>query len=234
MKCIRWSGVAVWHEHASGGAAHVVFLVFCLTTNIIVCDAAAAVRVRDAATGVTFLASYIHSVILHVVFVFLVYASSQSLGSPRAVYDKLMATASAARDCSIPLAHPDQACGPVHGNFKDSLFGITMEMQGYWMSAIAARPSSAHKRYLLGGLLFFALLFSLATSLGLGALALRLPLTTAEAAKGLVPAATATVLMGESGAVLLLIMLFMTVTSAGSAELVAVSSLFTYDDVYRT
>ena len=39
--------------------------------------------------------------------------------------------------------------------------------------------------------------------------------------------------MGEVGAVLVLTMLFMAVTSAGSAELIAVSSLVTYD-VYRT
>lgn len=101
------------------------------------------------------------------------------------------------------------------------------------MSAIAARPSSTHKGYLLGGLVWFAVPFSLATSLGLGALALDLPLTAAEAAKGLVPPATATALMGKSGSVLLLTMLFMAVTSAGSAELVAVSSLCTYD-IYRT
>lgn len=107
------------------------------------------------------------------------------------------------------------------------------DAQGYWMSAIAARPSSTHKGYLLGGLVWFAVPFSLATSLGLGALALDLPITAAEAAKGLVPAATATALMGKSGSVLLLIMLFMAVTSAGSAELVAVSSLCTYD-IYRT
>ena len=39
--------------------------------------------------------------------------------------------------------------------------------------------------------------------------------------------------MGEVGAVMVLTMLFMAVTSAGSAELIAVSSLITYD-VYRT
>jgi urea-proton symporter len=105
-------------------------------------------------------------------------------------------------------------------------------MQGYWMSAIAARPSSTHKGYLVGGLVWFAVPFSLATSLGLGALALDLPITVEEAAKGLVPPATATALMGKSGSVLLLTMLFMAVTSAGSAELVAVSSLCTYD-IYR-
>ena len=94
-------------------------------------------------------------------------------------------------------------------------------------------PSSTHKGYLLGGLVWFAVPFSLATSRGLGTLALDLPITAAKAAKGLVPPATATALMGKSGSVLLLTMLFMAVTSAGSAELVAVSSLCTYD-IYRT
>jgi Na+/proline symporter len=77
------------------------------------------------------------------------------------------------------------------------------------MSAIAARPSSTHKGYLLGGLVWFAVPFSLATSLGLGALALDLPITATEAGRGLVPPATATALMGSGGAVLLLTMLFM-------------------------
>uniref|UniRef100_A0A0E0F100 Urea-proton symporter DUR3 n=1 Tax=Oryza meridionalis TaxID=40149 RepID=A0A0E0F100_9ORYZ len=264
-----------------GTAAHLVFLTFCLLTNVIVTAMLllGGSAVVNALTGVnvyaasfliplgvvvytlagglkaTFLASYIHSVVVHavlVVFVFLVYTSSSKLGSPRVVYDRLMAVASAARDCSADLSRNGQACGPVAGNFKGSYltmlssgglvfgiinivgnFGTVFVDNGYWMSAIAARPSSTHKGYLLGGLVWFAVPFSLATSLGLGALALDLPLTAAEAAKGLVPPATATALMGKSGSVLLLTMLFMAVTSAGSAELVAVSSLCTYD-IYRT
>lgn len=86
---------------------------------------------------------------------------------------------------------------------------IYFVVQGYWQSAIAARPSSTHKGYLLGGLVWFAVPFSLATSLGLGALALGLPITAEEANSGLVPPATATALMGKSGAILLLSMLFM-------------------------
>lgn len=77
------------------------------------------------------------------------------------------------------------------------------------MSAIAARPSSTHKGYLLGGLVWFAVPFSLGTSLGLGAIALDLPLTATEAGAGLVPPATAVALLGKTGAVLLLTMLFM-------------------------
>lgn len=73
----------------------------------------------------------------------------------------------------------------------------------------------------------------MATALGIGALALDLPITADEANQGLVPAATAIALMGKGGSVLLLTMLFMAVTSSGSAELIAVSSLCTYD-IYRT
>ena len=61
---------------------------------------------------------------------------------------------------------------------------------------------------------------------------MQLPLTSAEAGAGLVPPATALFVLGKGGATLILIMLFMAVTSTGSAELIAVSSLISYD-VYR-
>ncbi|GMN54672.1 hypothetical protein TIFTF001_023806 [Ficus carica] len=264
-----------------GTAAHVVFLVFCFMTNIIVTAMLllGGSAVVNALTGVniyaasfliplgvivytlagglkaTFLASYIHSVIVHVVlviFVYLVYVASNELGSPSTIYNRLLEVASKSRSCQEPFSHHGQACGPVSGNYKGSYltmlssgglvfgiinivgnFGTVFVDNGYWVSAIAARPSSTHKGYLLGGLVWFAVPFSLATSLGLGALALNLPITASEAGHGLVPPATAIALMGKGGAVLLLTMLFMAVTSAGSSELIAVSSLCTYD-VYRT
>nr|ATG71187.1 ATDUR3 [Juniperus flaccida] len=264
-----------------GFAAHIVFLTFCFLTNIIVTAMLllGGSAVVNALTGVniyaasfliplgvvvytiagglkaTFLASYIHSVIVHIVlviFVYLVYTSSTELGSPRIVYEKILMVASKTRNCTEPLSHDGQACGPVSGNHGGSYltmlssgglvfgiinvvgnFGTVFVDNGYWVSAIAARPSSTHKGYLLGGLVWFAVPFSLATSLGLGALALDLPLTASEASRGLVPPATAIALMGKGGAVLLLTMLFMAVTSAGSSELIAVSSLCTYD-IYRT
>ncbi|EER96500.1 hypothetical protein BDA96_02G164400 [Sorghum bicolor] len=101
-----------------GRAAHAVFLVFCLMTNVIVtamlllggsavANALKGINVYAASflipLGVvvytlagglkaTFLTSYIHSVVVHVVlvvFVFLVYTSSHRLGSPRMVHDHL-------------------------------------------------------------------------------------------------------------------------------------------------
>lgn len=264
-----------------GTAAHMVFLTFCFMTNIIVTAMLffGGSAVVNALTGVniyaasfliplgvivytlagglkaTFLASYIHSVIVHlvlVIFVYLVYVSSSELGSPTVVYNRLLQAASKTRSCQDPISHIGQACGPVSGNYKGSFvtmlssgglvfgiinivgnFGTVFVDNGYWVSAIAARPSSTHKGYLLGGLVWFAVPFSLATSLGLGALALDLPITASEASHGLVPPATAIALMGKGGSVLLLTMLFMAVTSAGSSELIAVSSLCTYD-IYRT
>jgi SSS family transporter len=264
-----------------GTAAHLVFLCFCFMTNIIVTAMLllGGSAVVNALTGVniyaasfliplgvivytlagglkaTFLASYIHSVIVHVVlviFVYLVYTSSSELGSPSVVYRRLLQVSSKSRICQEPFNHIGQSCGPVSGNYKGSYltmlssgglvfgiinivgnFGTVFVDNGYWVSAIAARPSSTHKGYLLGGLVWFAVPFSLATSLGLGALALDLPLSASEASRGLVPAATAIALMGKAGSILLLTMLFMAVTSAGSSELIAVSSLCTYD-IYRT
>ncbi|XP_050264617.1 urea-proton symporter DUR3-like isoform X2 [Quercus robur] len=264
-----------------GTAAHIVFLAFCFLTNIIVTAMLllGGSAVVNALTGVniyaasfliplgvivytlagglkaTFLASYIHSVIVHVVlvvFVYLVYTGSGELGSPSEIYNRLVEVASKSRICEQPVSHYGQSCGPVTGNYKGSYvtmlssgglvfgiiniignFGTVFVDNGYWVSAIAARPSSTHKGYLLGGLVWFAVPFSLATSLGLGALALDLPITESEASHGLVPPATAIALMGKGGSVLLLTMLFMAVTSAGSSELIAVSSLCTYD-IYRT
>ncbi|XP_043688236.1 urea-proton symporter DUR3-like [Telopea speciosissima] len=264
-----------------GTKAHIVFLCFCFMTNILVTAMLllGGSAVVNALTGVniyvasflipigvivytlagglkaTFLASYIHSVLVHVIlviFVYLVYTASSKLGSPKVVYNHLLEVASKSRICQEPISHTGQACGPIGGNYNGSYltmlssgglvfgiiniignFGTVFVDNGYWMSAIAARPSSTHKGYLLGGLVWFAVPFSLATSLGLGAVALDLPLTQIEAGRGLVPPAIAIALMGQTGSILLLTMLFMAVTSAGSAELIAVSSLCTYD-IYRT
>lgn len=200
------------------------------------------VIVYTAAGGLkaTFMASYIHTSIIYValvIFIFTIYVTSDDLGSPSKVYENLR---------RVELFHPVE--NNRDGSYLTMLsldgfifgiinivgnFGTVFVDQSYWQSAIAAKPSSTYKGYLLGGLVWFAVPFSLATSLGLGCIALDLPVTTDEADAGLVPPAVASHLMGKGGAVLILIMLFMAVTSTGSAELIAVSSLVSYD-VLRT
>merc|ERR1719498_1912636 len=119
------------------------------------------------------------------------------------------------------------SCGPVKDNQEGSYltmlslgglkfgiinivgnFGTVFVDQSYWQSAIAARPASAHKGYILGGLVWFTIPFALATSLGLAAVALQLPITSSEAGAGLVPPAVATHLFGSGGSIMI-IMLFM-------------------------
>lgn len=194
-------------------------------------------------------------------FIFLVYTGDGDLGSSDAVYEALAKVAHKDRICdatvtekdgwSITKAMDGQSCGPVAKNRDGSYltmlsegglifgiinivgnFGTVFVDQSYWQSAIAAKPSSSHKGYLLGGLVWFAIPFSLATALGLAAVAMDLPITGAEAGSGLVPPATAVHFMGKGGGALITIMLFMAITSTGSAEQIAVSSLFAYD-VYR-
>lgn len=205
----------------------------------------------------TFVSAYIHTAFIYVIlciFCFEVYRNNKDLGSADAVYDRLAQVITFSKqDCKAIGYDPvKQPCGKVSGNHEGSYltmlstdglmfgiiniignFGTVFVDQSYWHAAIAAKPASTVKGYMLGGLCWFAIPFSLATALGLAAIAFQLPVSFAEAGNGLVPAATATHLFGPAGGILITIMVFMAVTAAGSAELIAVASLFTYD-IYRT
>merc|ERR1719482_512846 len=111
-------------------------------------------------------------------------------------------------------------------------FATVFVDQSYWQSAIAASPASAHKGYLLGGIVWFTIPFALATSLGLAGNALNVALFPGDSGSGLVPPASASVMMGKGGGIFMIIMLFMAITSTGSAECIAVPSLVAYD-IYR-
>ncbi|KAK2463981.1 hypothetical protein APHAL10511_004032 [Amanita phalloides] len=193
----------------------------------------------------TLLCDYTHTTVLFaiiLVFVFTVYATSPKIGSPFTMHR---------------LLQEQSALNPVPGNAKGSYltmrskngiifgainivgnFATVFQDQAYWQRAIASRPATTVKAYLLGGIAWFAIPFTFATTLGLAAVALRgdpamKPLTAADVSAGLPAAAAASALLGKSGAAAILILLFLAVTSACSAELIAVSSLLTYD-VYIT
>jgi urea-proton symporter len=210
----------------------------------------------------TFLACYLHTMIIFAVVIIMVFLVYIKVYSSDQIYTYLDQTVSyTLEECQFIFSDPatnvtffepgKYACGPVKGNYGGSYltmlsadglmfgiinivgnFGTVFVDQSYWQSAIAARPQAAARGYLLGGLCWFAIPFSLATSLGLTSTALMLPLTKVEAGNGLVPPAVATEMMGATGSVLILIMLFMAIVSTGSAESIAVSSLIAYD-IYR-
>ncbi|KAF9479193.1 urea transporter [Pholiota conissans] len=193
----------------------------------------------------TLLCDYTHTSVLFAIiltFVFTVYATSDKIGSPKRMHELLSAASAAA---PVP--------GNAHGSYvtirsKNGLifgviniignFATVFQDQAYWQRAIASRPASTVKAYLLGGLAWFAIPFTFATTLGLAAVALRgdpdmKVLSPADVSAGLPAAAAAAALLGKGGAAALLVLLFLAVTSACSAELIAVSSLLTYD-IYKT
>ncbi|KAI5300289.1 hypothetical protein KEM55_008347 [Ascosphaera atra] len=186
----------------------------------------------------TLLTDYAHTIILIVlvfVFAFTAYANGEKLGSPGKVYDLLVEAAS---------RHP------VDGNAEGSYltmrsregaiffvinlvgnFGTVFLDCGYWNKAIAAHPVSAFPGYVLGGLCWFAIPWLCSTTLGLVALALEGPerMAQADVTAGLALPFAAVKMLGSGGAAATLLLIFMAVTSAFSAELIAISSLFTYD-----
>ena len=197
----------------------------------------------------TFVADYMHTVIIFIViltFVATVFFLSPITGGIEGMYNKLVEAAALnpVLEPTFVEGEPGNAMGAyltmasagglifgvinIVGNF-----GTVFVDQAYWQRAIAAQPSSTVKGFLLGGMCWFAIPFTLATTMGLTAVALDVELTPEQVQLGLTVPAAASVLMGEIGAIMVLVMLFMAVTSAGSAELIAVSSLLTYD-IYRT
>ena len=97
-------------------------------------------------------------------------------------------------------------------------FGTVFVDQSYWQGAVACKPSATWKGYMLGGMAWFAIPFSMATTLGLAARALDLPLTMSEAGSGLVPPAVALHVMGQGGAFLIVLQLFLAVISTANSE----------------
>ncbi|KAK8131911.1 urea active transporter [Apiospora kogelbergensis] len=197
----------------------------------------------------TILTDWVHTfilIIIIIIFSLTAYASGDALGSPSAVYDLLVKAA---------------AAHPVEGNAEGSYltmqskegaiffvinivgnFGTVFLDNGYYNKAIAASPVHALPGYILGGLSWFAIPWLTATTLGLSALALedtpRFPtyperMSEADISAGLVLPYAAVALLGRGGAIATLLIVFMAVTSATSSELIAVSSIFTYD-FYRT
>ncbi|KAL1938110.1 hypothetical protein VTO73DRAFT_11939 [Trametes versicolor] len=197
----------------------------------------------------TFICDYAHTMILFIIiYIFFanVYGASNETGSIGAMYDLLV---QAGKDSPV-MGNQDGSYVTMKSN-QGLVFGAATILsgfsgvfcdQGYWQRAIASAPRSTTKAYMLGGLSWFAVPWGFASCLGLAARALvnnpkfptyPNPLSASQTSAGLAAPAAAAVVMGRGGAIAILLVVFMAVTSAVSAELIAVSSLFSYD-LYRT
>jgi len=184
--------------------------------------------------------------IILLMFAFTAYATNENLGSPSKVFDLLV---------EASKKHPVE--GNAGGSYltmrsKEGAiffvinivgnFGTVFCDNGYYNKAIAASPVDALPGYIMGGLSWFAIPWLAATTMGLSALALEsnpvFPtypnrIAPADVTAGLVLPTAAVAMLGKGGAAAVLLLVFMAVTSAMSAELIAVSSIFTYD-LYQT
>jgi SSS family transporter len=194
----------------------------------------------------TFISDWIHTVVIYLVVLimcFKVFCTSDIIGSPGKFWEMLMES-----EAKFP-----STTGTNFLNFRNKdMFMITWAVligglssvfgdPSYGQKAIAASPSAVLSGYVLGGLCWLTIPWALGTCGGLAARALLVypgfvtypnPLSASEADAGLPVIYAYATIMGKSGAAASVLTLFMSVTSAMSAELIAFSSVATFD-VYR-
>ncbi|KAG2056983.1 Na+/solute symporter [Suillus hirtellus] len=192
----------------------------------------------------TFLCDYSHTLILMILifyFFFWTYTKADLIGGFEGMYN-LLQQASIER----PVAgNQDGSYLTLKSNYGLTFmiiqitggFGTVMLDQGYWQRAIASEAKTAVQAYLMGGIAWFAVPLTFSSIMGLAAVALaKSPsfpypggLTAAEINAGLAAPAGVVTLLGSGGAAAMLILLFMAVTSAASSEMIATSSILTFD-----
>ncbi|RUS77237.1 hypothetical protein EGW08_014990 [Elysia chlorotica] len=192
--------------------------------------------------GATFYVSYCNTAIIYIVMIILIFkvyedgeGDSNPLGNIERVFDYV--------SCSKgPEGNKDMSYLTIV-SFEGLMFGLINIVgnfgtvfvdQSYWQSAVAAKPKQGVLGLLLGGLAWFAIPFSFSTTMGLAYVALSAKqgeglLTADDVDAGLVPPVVAYHLLGKSGAILIMVMVLMAVTSTGSSEIMAVTSIIIYD-----
>ncbi|KAK6832311.1 hypothetical protein RU639_003906 [Aspergillus parasiticus] len=122
-----------------------------------------------------------------------------------------------------------------------SNFGLVIMDTSYFIKAFSAAPSSVVPGYTIGGIAYFAIPWALGTIMSSVAIGLEnhpsFPtyprrMTTSEVSGGLVLPYAAMTIAGKGGAAAILLITFMAVTSTLSAQVIAVSSILSFD-VYR-
>ncbi|KAJ0159797.1 putative urea active transporter 1 [Colletotrichum tanaceti] len=207
----------------------------------------------------TFITDYINGLVILVIifiFAFTVYSTNELLGSPGKVWE-ILTDLAAERPLSgnsggSYLTMRSQGGAEFFIINLCGNFGTVFLDNGYYNKAIAASPIDALPGYVMGGISWFAVPWLTATTMGLAGLALEKydvwptypdRLSPADVDAGLVLPTAAVALLGKGGAVATLILAvadttyspnkFMAIMSTYSSELIAISSICTYD-IYKT
>ena len=120
-------------------------------------------------------------------------------------------------------------------------FGLVIMDTGFFVKAFSATPQAVVPGYVVGGIAYFAIPWCLGTLMSSIALGLEdnpvFPtyprrMSATEVSNGLVLPYAAIAIAGKGGAAAILIITFMAVTSTLSAQVIAVSSIISFD-IYR-
>ncbi|GAA6012175.1 hypothetical protein JCM11491_001774 [Sporobolomyces phaffii] len=197
----------------------------------------------------TLLTDYIHTVVIFVIvliFYFKTYATSDLIGSPSKMYDLLIEAQ--ARNHDAATHENSYLTIRSLGALKFAILslleysGVVALDNSFFAKGVAAAPEDAVPGYILGGLAWIASPFTLATTMGLVAVALEntsvfptFPrrMSADEVSAGLVLPFAAEAILGKGGAAAVLILMFMSCTSAISSQLMGVSTVLSFD-VYKT
>jgi Na+/proline symporter len=196
----------------------------------------------------TFLTDYIHTFIILIILCFFTVKAFTvpEIGSIGGLYELV-------RDAAI--RHPpvdNHAATYLTMTSKPGLmfgilhmcanFGLVIMDTSFFVKAFAASPKAAVPGYVIGGLLYFAIPWCLGTLMSSITLGLEnnpiFPtyprrMNSQEIGNGLVLPYAAMAIAGKGGAAAVLLITFMAVTSTLSAQVIAVSSIISFD-MYRT
>ncbi|KAJ9306131.1 hypothetical protein DTO217A2_4431 [Paecilomyces variotii] len=220
---------------------HIVASTFLLPLGVVVYTVSGGLKA-------TFLTDYVHTLIVMVILCFLTVKTftNPAITDLSSFYDILVAADKTRNiegnyEGSI-LSFKSKSSiifGLVH-SFGD--FALVIMDTSFWQKGFAADTAATMPGYMLGGISYFAVPWAVGTTAGLAAIGLEntpifptypRKMTTSEINAGYVLPYTVMAIAGKGGAFSLLLVVFMCVTSTTSAELIAVSSIFSFD-VYRT
>ncbi|KAI5951989.1 DUR4 [Candida jiufengensis] len=185
----------------------------------------------------TFISDATHTCIILIfiiVFVIKVYFGNDKIGSTEKIWEALN---------TLPSVE-----GNFHGSYLTfnsksaavfsiisviSGLGLVINDESYFSRAIASNERHASKSYFFASLCWFCIPFAMGM-IGVAAKALSIysdfpTLSEQEVGEGLPAVATIVYLMGKSGSAMCLIMIFFSVTSSFSGELIATSTLISVD-----
>ncbi|ETS83521.1 hypothetical protein PFICI_05397 [Pestalotiopsis fici W106-1] len=196
----------------------------------------------------TFLTDFVHTFVIMIILCWFTIKviTAPEIGSIGALYDGIMARD---RESSVAgnwqgshLTMRSDGClyfGILH---VISNFGSVIMDTGFWQKGFSADVAAAVPGYVLGGVASFSVPWTVGTVVGLAALVLEQTpafpiyprmMTETEISSGLVLPYVTQAVAGQAGCVAILLTIFMASTSIASAQMIATSSIISFD-IYGT